>query len=127
VDKRTFIKSVFLGSAGLLISARSYRLKASVYKKKWEGKFLLPELGFAYSDLEPYMDAGSLKLHHQKEHAAYTEKFNAAVKEAGLTGKTAFEILSNASKYSETIRNTAGGYLNHKLLPRPGDSSLQEN
>ena len=62
------------------------------------------------------MDAHALQLHHIRDHAAYTRQFNAAVKEAGLTGKTAFEILSGASKYSETIRNTGGGYLNHKLF-----------
>ncbi len=116
MDKRTFIKSVFLGSTGLLISTRAYKLKASVNKKKWDGKFILPELGFAYSALEPHLDAHALQLHHSREHAAYTDRFNAAVKEAGLTGKTAFEILSDASKYSETIRNTGGGYLNHKLF-----------
>jgi Fe-Mn family superoxide dismutase len=116
VDKRTFIKSVFLGSTVLFLSARAFKLKASVSKKKWDGKFVLPELGFAYSALEPYMDAHSLHLHHMRDHAGYTQQFNAAVKEAGLTGKTAFEILSDASKYSETIRNTGGGYLNHKLF-----------
>lgn len=116
MDKRTFIKSVFLGSTGLFVSASAYKLKASVIKKKWDGKFILPELGFAYSDLEPHMDAYSLQLHHKREHGEYTEKFNVAVKEAGLTGKTAIGILSEASKYSETIRNTGGGYLNHKLF-----------
>lgn len=116
MDKRTFIKSVFLGSAGLFISSRAYKLKASVSKKKWDGKFILPELGFAYNALEPHMDAHALQLHHTGDHAAYTRQFNTAVKEAGLTGKTAFEILSEASKYSENIRNTGGGYLNHKLF-----------
>jgi Fe-Mn family superoxide dismutase len=116
VDKRTFIKSVFLGSAGLFISLRASKAKASVSKKKWDGKFILPELGFAYSALEPHMDAHSLQLHHIREHAAYTQQFNADVKAAGLTGKTAFEILTNASKYSETLLNTGGGYLNHKLF-----------
>jgi superoxide dismutase, Fe-Mn family len=115
VDKRTFIKSVFLGGAGLVISSQAYKIKASVNKKKWDGKFILPELGFAYSALEPHMNAHTLRLHHQ-EHAAYTEKFNAEVNKAGLKGKTAFEILSDASKYSETICQTGGGYLNHKLF-----------
>jgi superoxide dismutase, Fe-Mn family len=116
VDKRTFIKSVFLGSTGLFLSSRAFKLKASAIKKKWDGKFILPELGFAYSALEPHMNAHALRLHHVREHAVYTQQFNAAVKEAGLTGKTAFEILSGASKYSETVRNTGGGYLNHKLF-----------
>jgi Fe-Mn family superoxide dismutase len=116
VDKRTFIKSVFLGGTGLFVVTGANKLKASVSKKKWDGKFILPELGFAYGALEPHMDAKTLQLHHIREHAAYTDQFNAAVNEAGLTGKTAFEILTNASKYSETIQYTGGGYLNHKLF-----------
>ncbi len=85
-------------------------------KKKWDGKFVLPELGFSYGALEPHLDSYSLRLHHLRHHAAYTQQFNAAVKEARLTGKTAFEILSNASDYSETLLNAGGGYLNHKLF-----------
>jgi Fe-Mn family superoxide dismutase len=116
VDKRTFVKSVFLGSTGLVISSQAFKLKASAGKKKWDGKFVLPELAFAYSALEPHMDSHTLQLHHRHDHAVYTELFNAAVKDAGLKGKTAFEILTHASQYSETIRNTGGGYLNHKLF-----------
>ena len=116
MDKRTFIKSVFLGGSVLFISSRAFKLKASASKKKWDGKFTLPALGFTYNALEPHMDAHSLQLHHTHHHGAYTEQFNRVVKEAGLTGKTAFEILTNASKYPETIRNTGGGYLNHKLF-----------
>jgi superoxide dismutase, Fe-Mn family len=116
VDKRTFIKSVFLGGTGLLLTSRAYKLKASVNKKRWDGKFILPELGFAYGALEPHMDEHTLKLHHGRDHAAYTAQFNTAVKNAGLTGKTAYEILSGASKYPENILNTGGGYLNHKLF-----------
>jgi superoxide dismutase, Fe-Mn family len=131
VDKRTFIKSVFLGSAGLFISSQAYKVKASAGKKKWDGKFILPELGFAYSALEPHMDAHSLQLHHTRHHMAYTEQFNSVVKEAGLTGKTAYEILTHASKYPENIRNTGGGYLNHKLFwkmlaPARGQQPSQE-
>jgi superoxide dismutase, Fe-Mn family len=116
VDKRTFLKSVFLGSTGLFILARANKLKASVSKKKWDGKFVLPELGFAYSALEPHMNAHTLQMHHTRDHAAYTEQFNAAVRGAGLTGKTAYEILTHASDYSETLVHTGGGYLNHKLF-----------
>lgn len=116
MDKRTFIKSVFLGSTGLFVSSQAFKLKASAHRKKWDGIFILPELGFAYGALEPHMDARTLRLHHLKKHGAYTEQFNAAVREAGLKGKTAFEILSHASQYSENLLNTCGGYLNHKLF-----------
>jgi Fe-Mn family superoxide dismutase len=116
VDKRTFLKSVFLGSAGILAAGLNSKLKAAISRKKWNGEFLLPELPYAYNALEPYIDARTMELHHSKHHAAYTDKFNAAVKEAGLTGKTAVEILKEVSKCPAAIRNNGGGYLNHKLF-----------
>jgi Fe-Mn family superoxide dismutase len=119
VNKRTFIKSAFLGTAGLFTLSFASKLKASMparLKRKWSGEFLLPELPYAYNALEPYIDAQTMELHYSKHHAAYTEKFNVAVKEAGLTGKTANEILSEVSKYPISIRNNGGGYLNHKIF-----------
>jgi superoxide dismutase, Fe-Mn family len=116
VDKRTFLKSVFLGSTGIILSGFVTRLKANRLRRKWNGEFLLPELAYSFNALEPYIDAQTMELHYSKHHAAYTDKFNAAVKEAGLTGKTAFDILSEVSKYPLAIRNNGGGYLNHKLF-----------
>lgn len=114
MDKRTFLKSFFLGTTGVFAMGLSSRLKAA--RKKWNGEFVLPELPYAYNALEPFIDAKTMELHHSKHHAAYTEKFNAAVKEAGLTGKTAIDILSAVSRYPAAIRNNGGGYLNHKLF-----------
>lgn len=116
MDKRTFLKSVFLGTTGLFAMGFTSLLKAAKKKRKWDGEFVLPELPYAYNALEPYIDAKTMELHHTKHHAAYTDRFNAAVKEAGLTGKTAMEILAEVSKHSAAIRNNGGGYLNHKLF-----------
>lgn len=77
---------------------------------------MLPELPYAYNALEPYIDAQTMELHHGKHHAAYTVRFNEAVAAAGLTGKSAQEILKEVSKYPAAIRNNGGGYLNHKLF-----------
>ncbi len=114
MDKRTFLKSVFLGSTGIFLAGLSSKLKAA--KRKWNGEFALPELAYAFDALEPYIDARTMELHYSKHHAAYTNNFNAAVKEAGLTGKTAIEILSEVSKYPAAIRNHGGGFFNHKLF-----------
>jgi superoxide dismutase, Fe-Mn family len=116
VDKRAFLKSVFLGSSALFLTGFTSKLKAARNRRKWNGEFLLPELAYAYNALEPYIDAQTMELHYSKHHAAYTDKFNAAVKEAGLTGKTAYQILSEVSKYPASIRNMGGGYFNHKLF-----------
>jgi len=116
VDKRTFIKSVFFGSTGIFLTGLASKLKAARTRKRWNGEFLLPELPYAYDALEPYIDAKTMELHYSKHHATYTDRFNAAVKESGLTGKTAHEILSQISKYPASVRNNGGGYFNHKLF-----------
>lgn len=43
-------------------------------------EYKLPELPYAYNALEPWMDEATLKLHHDKHHAAYVNGFNAAQK-----------------------------------------------
>jgi len=116
VDKRAFLKSFFISGSALVLSGFTSYLKAARMKKKWNGEFLLPELAFAYDALEPYIDARTMELHYMKHHGTYTDRFNAAVKEAGLTGKTAYELLKDVSKYPESIRNMGGGYFNHKLF-----------
>ncbi len=118
MDKRTFIKSAFLGVTGVIAIGLTSRLKAAKNGKKWDGVFRLPELPFAYGALVPFTDAETLKRHHAVYHASYTDNLNAAVQASGLTGKSAYELLKNSSKYSGTIRQNAGGYLNHKLFWR---------
>jgi len=116
VDKRTFVKSVLLGVAGVFASGMT--IKAAKTRKKWDGIFRLPELPYSFDSLEPFIDSETMKLHYMQHHAAYTDGLNAAVNAEGLTGKTAYELLRNSSAYSDEIRNNCGGYLNHKLFWR---------
>lgn len=46
----------------------------------FEGEYTLPPLPYAYDALEPLLDAETLKLHHDKHHAAYVAGANAACK-----------------------------------------------
>ena len=43
-------------------------------------EYKLPDLPYAYNALEPYIDEATMKLHHDKHHAAYVNGFNAALK-----------------------------------------------
>jgi superoxide dismutase, Fe-Mn family len=114
MDKREFIKTGFFGTLGLLTVPAFARNKSGKFSQP--KKFQLPELPYAYDALEPYIDKETMMLHHDKHHAAYTDKFNAALSEAGLTPSTAREILIEASKYNAAIVNNGGGYFNHKIF-----------
>ena len=41
--------------------------------------FTLPELPYSYNALEPYIDEATMKLHHDKHHAAYVKNLNDAL------------------------------------------------
>jgi Fe-Mn family superoxide dismutase len=82
--------------------------------------FELPKLPFAYTALEPYMDAKTVEIHHDKHHAAYTAKLNVALeKYPQFSSKKIEEILRDLSQIPEEIRNAVknngGGYYHHNL------------
>jgi Fe-Mn family superoxide dismutase len=83
--------------------------------------FELPALPYAYEALEPYIDAQTMHLHHDKHHQAYTDNFNAALAKApGLAGKSPEDILRDLGSVPEEIRtavrNNGGGYVNHDMF-----------
>ncbi len=78
--------------------------------------FELPPLPYDYSALEPTINEETMKLHHDKHHAAYTSNLNAGVSEGGLEGKSIEEILGQASKVSAKVRNNGGGFWNHAFF-----------
>ena len=84
-------------------------------------KFELPRLEYAYYSLEPHIDEATMKLHHDKHHQAYTDKFNEALsKYPELFSKKPEDMLKDLGKISEDIRtavrNNGGGYVNHSFF-----------
>lgn len=83
---------------------------------------VLPELPYDAAALEPYIDARTMLLHHDKHHAAYIYALNVALETAPelLRGNTAEWLLRNLTQVPEKIRQTvhhnAGGHVNHSLF-----------
>ena len=80
----------------------------------------LPKLPYDYTALEPYMDAKTVEIHHDKHHATYTAKLNAALEKYPQLGEQKIEdLLADLSKVPEEIRNAVrnhgGGYFHHNL------------
>lgn len=85
------------------------------------GPFTLPALPFAFDALEPYIDAQTMQIHHDKHHQAYITNLNkAVVDQPSLAGKTADELIRNLTNVPEAIRKTVqnhgGGHANHSLF-----------
>ncbi len=78
--------------------------------------FELPKLNYAFDALEPHIDARTMEIHHDKHHAGYTSKLNAAIKGTDLEGKTIENILINLDMSNAAVRNNGGGYYNHNLF-----------
>ena len=78
--------------------------------------FELQALPYAFDALEPYIDAKTMEIHHDKHHAAYTTNLNTAIQGSPLEGKTIEEILSNISAQQVALRNNGGGFYNHNFL-----------
>jgi len=83
--------------------------------------FKLPPLGYDYEALEPLIDAETMKIHHDKHHAAYVAKLNAAAaKEPSLASKSIEDLIEHLDAVPEAvrndIRNQGGGHFNHTLF-----------
>jgi superoxide dismutase, Fe-Mn family len=81
----------------------------------------LPKLPYAYTALEPYMDAKTVEIHYSKHHQTYVDKLNAALEKfPELQKKTAEELISDLDSIPEEIRaavkNHGGGHINHSLF-----------
>ena len=81
----------------------------------------LPALPYDYSALEPFIDAQTMKLHHDMHHGAYVKNLNAALeKYSNLQSKKVEELLRDLNAVPEdirtTVRNNGGGHMNHTMF-----------
>ena len=82
--------------------------------------YSVPDLTYAFDALEPYLDARTMEIHHDKHHAAYVTNLNAALGGSDLMDQPIDSILSNLDAVPEdkrmAVRNNGGGHANHTLF-----------
>jgi len=81
----------------------------------------LLKLPYDYDALEPYIDAKTMEIHHNKHHAGYVDKLNQVLENyPKLKNIPIHELLKDLSKIPKEIRtaviNTGGGHANHTLF-----------
>jgi Fe-Mn family superoxide dismutase len=108
ITRRTLLELAALGAAGVAAEAA-------------EPPFSLPKLPYAYDALEPYIDAQTMQIHHDKHHQAYVDNLNKAVaSEPSLAGVSVEDLLRRLDTLPpavrNAIRNQGGGHANHSLF-----------
>jgi superoxide dismutase, Fe-Mn family len=81
----------------------------------------LAPLPYDYAALEPFIDAETMHLHHDKHHQTYINNVNAALeKHPNLASKPVDDLLRDLNAVPEDIRtvvrNNAGGHSNHTMF-----------
>ncbi|SEG67399.1 superoxide dismutase, Fe-Mn family [Bryocella elongata] len=120
MDRREAIKTLGL-TAGFVAAGARLEAVTGAQAPVTTGPFTLPPLPYAYDALEPYIDAETMHLHHDKHHASYVANLNAAV--AGhpeLGQKTVEQLVTNLNAVPEdvrtAVRNQGGGHANHSFF-----------
>jgi superoxide dismutase, Fe-Mn family len=83
--------------------------------------FSVPPLPYPFDALEPYIDARTMEIHHDKHHGAYVTNLNKALEgQSALQAKSIDDLLKGLDAVPENIRaavrNNGGGHWNHTLF-----------
>jgi superoxide dismutase, Fe-Mn family len=81
----------------------------------------LPPLPYAKDALEPFIDAATMEIHHDKHHGAYVTNVNKAIAgKADLEKKSAEDLITNLDAVPvdirTAVRNNGGGHVNHTMF-----------
>ena len=131
MDRRKFLVSSGIVGAGLLGAGKAapgllqaetrsdFNLNLNVEDKPVA--FTLPPLPYSFDALEPYIDAKTMQIHHDKHHGAYVSNLNKALEgHADLQSKSIDDLLKGLDSVPENIRNAVryngGVHWNHSLF-----------
>jgi Fe-Mn family superoxide dismutase len=131
MNRRTFLTHTSIVGAGLLGAGSAARglLRAGTTSNSepnlnLEDKpvaFSVPPLPYPFDALEPYIDAKTMEIHHDKHHGAYVTNCNKALEgHPDLQAKSIDDLLKGLDSVPENIRtavrNNGGGHWNHTLF-----------
>jgi Fe-Mn family superoxide dismutase len=139
MNRRKFLVSTGLAGVGVIGAGRGADLLATSAEtllkpnsstketqmasqaKETPMAFQVPALPYAFDALEPYIDAKTMEIHHDKHHGAYVTNLNKALEgNAALQGKSLDDLLRGLDQVPEAIRtavrNNGGGHWNHSMF-----------
>jgi Fe-Mn family superoxide dismutase len=121
MTRKNFVSSLMIGFLGSKVSVAEAENACTAAEP-----FSLPALPYAYSALEPFIDAQTMEIHHSKHHQGYVSNLNKAVIGTPMEFTPLVDIVANISKASTTVRNNAGGHWNHSFFWEILSSKMQK-
>jgi Fe-Mn family superoxide dismutase len=120
ITRRQLLKKLGYGVAALA----AFPLVPPAFGIKKEGEapgFTLPPLPYPFDALEPYIDARTMEIHHDKHHAAYVKNLNEVLKDhPEWLERSIWDVVSSLSaipeKIRQAVRNNGGGHANHLMF-----------
>ncbi len=133
MTRRDALKIIGTGVAatGFGLNRATAATAATTPALDWE----LPKLSYAYSALEPHLDARTMEIHHSKHHQAYinnAKKLLEGHSELLARGPEALvrDLASVPDNIRTGLRNNAGGHVNHsffwKIIAPDQGASIQQ-
>ena len=109
------------GAPGLLRAGTAANSDSNLTPEEKPVAFSVPPLPYSFDALEPYIDAKTMEIHHDKHHGAYVTNLNKALDgHADLQAKSIDDLLKGLDSIPENIRtavrNNGGGHWNHSLF-----------
>ncbi len=80
------------------------------------GPYVLPPLPYDYADLEPHIDAQTMKLHHDIHHAGYVKKANAALATLETIRSEGGDQIARVREVSDALSFNLSGHLLHSVF-----------
>jgi len=114
----TITRRSVIGGAGALAAV-------TMFDRAWaqssSGPFQLEPLEYDYDELEPDIDALTMKIHYERHHQSYVDGLNKAVADYPDIAKMPLQdILAKLGEMPESIRpvlrNFGGGHANHTMF-----------
>jgi Fe-Mn family superoxide dismutase len=118
MNRRDALKTTGLAAAACAVSPM---IAPAADPAPLAGPFKLPPLPYSFDALEPYIDARTMEIHHDKHHAAYVANLNKALAgQSNSRGKSIEDLLKDLNSLPENlrtaVRNQGGGHYNHSLF-----------
>ncbi len=121
-DRRRFLRNTLISTAAVALTP-SMRLWAAAASDAVATHLpgVLPPLGYAPDSLEPFIDAQTMSLHHDKHHKAYVDNLVKAIGSDPKLMATPVETLvatvdTLPADLKTAVRNQGGGHANHSLF-----------